>query len=102
MGWIAGYHNTIGERHYRWTATWGEARTAVIDELDQRVKALRSDPGPHDGDELRELAEALACFNDLPEGIDGAADAGALTFVVVPDSVADLAVGAEDEGEVLR
>jgi len=88
MGWLAGYHNSIGECHDAIRTTWAEARDVMVDELDQRIMALEVEPS--DGgneEELDDLRAARAHFASLEPDDEGAADASCLTFVLVSDSV---------------
>ena len=94
MGWMAGYHNTLGDRHYEHRDTWSEAHDVMVEELDQRVMGLQ-DGGDYDRDELQDLIDALHYFVDLEPGEDAAADASGLTFCLMPEVGEELAIFAE-------
>ncbi len=102
MGWIAGYHTSVGERHYERRETWTEAHDVIVEELDQRVMGLQ-DGGDYDRDELQDLIDAVRYFSALEPGEEAAADASGLTFCLTPELAADLATFSEAFGvEVLR
>ena len=90
MGWLAGYHNTLGERHYH-GETWTEAHALIVDELDQRVMGLQSSED-YNRDELQDLIDAVRYFDALEPGEEAAADASGLTFALLPQTADDLAL----------
>jgi hypothetical protein len=97
MGWIAGYHDRFEFRRHEVHKSWAVARAAVVDELGQRIMGLESDPGIDDRAELDELEDARRYFADgVAEGEEAAADAGGLTFFLVPEVAAEL-YGQVDE-----
>jgi len=104
MTWVAGYHNSIGERHGKTRPTWAEARAEMLDELDQRAKGYETNPS--DGgneDEIEALRNARDYFAGLKDNEEGCTDADGWTFVLIPELPDELAyLDDEQVCEVLR
>jgi hypothetical protein len=92
VGWVAGYHTTSGERHYRRFESWAEAFEALEAAVSARIWACPGETAV-EVDELIELYVGLGRLQGIESVEDEQAvfDVGERTYTLTPELAAELA-----------